>query len=138
MTETSSLTNQPGSTRKKVRGWIIKILIGLVLILGFVIYWKYYNAYSEGDRIGKDLKISTRGNLFKTCEGYLTEGCRDVVSNPVTFTFSVSDEEVEKKLLQYQLDPNSCVKLTYVEYRNTLFWRGDSKYVVVAAEELSK
>lgn len=137
MAESNVNTPQPNSSRKKIRGWIIKILVVFLLIITFVIYWKYYNAYSEGDRIGKDLKISTRGNIFKTCEGYLTEGCRDVVSNPVTFTFSVADEEVEKKLLQYQLDPNACVKLTYKEYRNTLFWRGDSKYVIVAAEELN-
>jgi hypothetical protein len=129
---------QPNTSKNKVRSWIIKILVIILLIISFLIYWKYYNAYSNGDRIGKDLKISTRGNIFKTCEGYFTEGCRDVVSNPVTFSFSVSDEEVEKKLLQYQLDPNACVKLTYVEYRNTLFWRGDSKYIIIAAEELSK
>lgn len=138
MAESNVISAQTNSSRKKIRGWVIKILLVLLLIIAFVVYWKYYNAYSNGDRIGKDLKISTRGNIFKTCEGYFTEGCRDVVSNPVTFSFSVSDEEVEKKLLQYQLDPNACVKLTYVEYRNTLFWRGDSKYIIIAAEELSK
>ncbi len=132
----SSNTTQPPATKSKLRGWIIKISIGILLVLGLIFYWNYYNPYSEGERIGKDLKISNKGNIFKTCEGYFTEGCRDVVSNPVTFTFSVADSKVEETLLQLQLDPNACIQVTYKEFRKTLFWRGDSKYIITKASKL--
>jgi hypothetical protein len=133
----STNTTQPAAAPKsKVRSLIIKIGIGILLVLGFIFYWNYYNPYSEGERIGKDLKLSNKGNIFKTCEGYFTEGCRDVVSNPVTFTFSVADSKVEEKLMQLQLDPNACIRVSYKEYRKTLFWRGDSQYIITEASKL--
>ena len=130
--------NNPSSVapKNKLRGWIIKISALLLLILTAYFYWNYFNAYSEGDRIGKDIKISSKGNIFKTCEGYITEGCRDVVSNPITFMFSVNDAVVEEKLKQFQLDPNACVRLKYKELRKTLPWRGDSHYLIIDAEKL--
>ena len=96
----------------------------------------FYNTYSEGSRIGRDLKISTKGNIFKTNEGYLTEGCRDFIGNSPVFAFSVQDDIIEQKLLELQQSPEACFELKYKEYRRTLPWRGDSKYVVVDATEL--
>ena len=133
MTETSNPNTKPKSSFRK---WGIRILLVLILLFGFNFYWMHYNAYSRGSRIGKDLKISTKGNIFKTNEGYFTEGCRDVIGNPPVFTFSFSDEVVEKMLLELQLKPKACIELEYEEYRKTLPWRGDSKYVIVGAREL--
>jgi hypothetical protein len=132
----TNTSQQPVAPKSKVRSWIIKISIGILLVLGLIFYWNYYNAYSEGERIGKDLKISNKGNIFKTCEGYFTEGCREMVSNPITFTFSVADSKVEEQLLKLQLDPNACIRMSYKEYRKTLFWRGDSKYIITQASKL--
>jgi hypothetical protein len=122
--------------KSALRKWIFRGSLIIVAFLGLYIYWMYYNAYSKGSRIGRDLKISTKGNIFKTCEGYLTEGCRDVIGNSPVFVFSVADENVEKKLLDLQLKPKACIELKYEEYRRTMPWRGDSKYVVIDAIEL--
>ncbi len=123
-------------TKNPFRKWVIRILLIFILLMFLLMYWFYYNPYSKGSRIGKDLKISTKGNIFKTNEGYFTEGCRDVIGSPPIFTFSISDENVEKTLLELQLKPKACIELQYEEYRRTLPWRGDSKYIIVGAKEL--
>jgi hypothetical protein len=132
MENVSNVPTKSNSARK----WIFRISAIIILLLTFYIYWMYYNAYSEGSRIGRDLKISTKGNIFKTCEGYLTEGCRDVIGNSPVFSFSVADASVEQKLLELQLKPKACIELKYREYRRTLPWRGDSPYVIYDAVEL--
>jgi hypothetical protein len=134
---TNSTTTPTETPAPKV--WRKRLFIAsavLVFILSIVIWWRYFKAYSEGERIGKDIKISTRGNVFKTCEGYFTEGCRDVVGNPILFTFSVADEAVEEKLKQLQLEPNACIQLTYKETNHTLSWRGESNYLITDAKRL--
>ncbi len=132
----STLNATGKAARNPIRKWFIRILIFLVFFMGLYIYWMYYNAYSRGSRIGRDLKMSTKGNIFKTNEGYLTEGCRDFIGNSPVFTFSVEDEAVEQKLEELQLQPEACFELKYIEYRKILPWRGDSKYVVIDALEL--
>lgn len=137
MESTSVNTSTTAKSHSPFRKWFIRILLLIVLFLGFYIYWMYFNVYSEGSRIGRDLKVSTKGNVFKTCEGYISEGCRDLIGNPPVFVFSVSDEAIEKKLLELQLKPKSCFELKYVEYRRSLPWRGDSHYVITDAIELA-
>jgi hypothetical protein len=132
-TDTTTTTPAPKS---KLRGWVIKFALLVVLIFSGYIYWFYFNVYSQGDRIGKDVKISNKGNVFKTTEGYLTEGCRDIISAPTSFVFSVQDKQVEEQILALQLDPNACIRLQYEEYRRTLPWRGDSKYIIISAQKL--
>lgn len=109
------------------------LLLGLLCL---IIWWRYYKAYSEGERIGKDLKISTRGDVFKTCEGYFTEGCRDVLNNTNVFAFSVIDNQVEEQLKQLQLEPNACVYVRYIQTHHTLPWRGESQYMIIEAKRL--
>lgn len=133
-TPTANITPNSASNVWRKRLWLTAVF--LVLVLGIVIWWRYYKAFSEGERIGKDLKISTRGNVFKTCEGYFTEGCRDVVGNPILFTFSVADPLVEEKLKQLQLEPNACIQVTYRETNHTLPWRGESVYLITDAKRL--
>lgn len=129
-------TNPDKTSKNPIRKWFIRVLIFIVIFLGLYTYWMFYNPYSEGSRIGRDLKISTKGNIFKTNEGYLTEGCRDFIGNSPVFAFSVADDVVKQKLNALQLKPEACFELKYVEYRKTLPWRGDSKYVVIDALEL--
>jgi hypothetical protein len=124
------------SPKKNWRKPLIIALFGIVLLLSVIIWWRYYKAYSEGERIGKDLKISTRGDVFKTCEGYFTEGCRDLVANPTQFTFSVADEVVEAQLKKLQLEPDACVLVRYRETNSTLPWRGESNYIILEAKRL--
>ena len=131
------MTTPPVAPRKSV--WKKRLLMVVLIVLGLlslIVWWRYYKPYSDGERIGKDLKISTRGDVFKTCEGYFTEGCRDVLNNTSMFTFSVIDSQVEEQLKQLQLEPNACVYVRYIQTNHTLPWRGESQYIIVEAKRL--
>jgi len=78
--------------RKKLtsfqRSWrIIRIILLLILI--FCVYWFYFNKYSDGERTGVLVKISRKGNIFKTNEGEMWLSCRQM-TNPEKFYFSIT------------------------------------------------
>jgi flagellar basal body-associated protein FliL len=106
-----------------------KIAIGVVLVtlaLTGYVYWFYFNVYSDGNREGVMVKISRKGNIFKTYEGEmvlpgLRSGAGSINSN--NFKFSVVDSAVYEKLEQAT---GNIVKVHYVQYRRSLPWRGDS------------
>ncbi|WP_306353913.1 6-phosphogluconate dehydrogenase [Flavobacterium sp. '19STA2R22 D10 B1'] len=95
----------------------------------FIIFYAivYYATYSEGIRSGELIKISTKGVLFKTWEGELSQG----ISGAQIFQFSVTDRAVIEDLQRLQGD---YVKLTYVERYMSFFWLGDSHYFVTKVE----
>ena len=100
---------------------IIAILAGALLI-----YWFYYNKYADGERKGTLIKITHRGNIFKTDEGEMWLSCRQTV-NPEKFYFSVTNDSLASVLKTLQ---DECVQVTYVQYRGAVPWRGDNKYIV--------
>ena len=101
-------------------------LVLLLLLLAFLIYWFYINPYGNGERKGRLIKITHKGNIFKTDEGELWLSCRQMV-NPEKFFFSVTSDSIANVLKNMQ---DECVQLTYIQYRARLPWRGDSKYIV--------
>ncbi len=107
-------------------------LIITVLVLGFCIYWFYFNTYSNGERRGRLIKITHKGNLFKTNEGEMWLSCRQLM-NAEKFFFSVTSDSIANILKNLQ---DECVSLTYVQYRATLPWRGDSKYIVTGVNKI--
>ena len=72
-----------------------KILFILIttIILGITGYFTflYYATYSEGVRSGELIKISSKGMIFKTYEGELSQG----ISGAKIFTFSVLDKDTK-------------------------------------------
>ena len=108
--------------------FLLKILLVIVLISGILIYWFFFNIYSEGERKGTLVKLTKKGNVFKTIEGEMWMSCRQVI-NAEKFFFSVTDETLSDSLMKMQ---DECVSVTYKQYRRNISWRGDSKYVVVA------
>lgn len=103
------------------------LLVPLVLFLGLFgyVYWFYYNVYSDGSREGVLVKISRKGNLFKTYEAEILQpgfrsGEGSVKAN--TFKFSVQDAALAQKLEDVA---GQTVKVHYVQYRRSLPWRGD-------------
>ncbi|RTL58902.1 MAG: 6-phosphogluconate dehydrogenase [Sphingobacteriales bacterium] len=114
---------------KKI-GWTIVLL--LLLVGSFLIYWFYYNPFSEGERKGSLIKISKKGNVFKTYEGEMWLSCRQTV-NAEKFLFSIADKNIADSLVQLQ---DECVQLKYKEYRRTLPWRGENKYVITGYERV--
>lgn len=104
------------------------LLLPLVLFVGLFgcVYWFYYNVYSDGSREGVLVKISRKGNLFKTYEAEILQpgfraGEGSVKAN--TFKFSVEDPAVAQRL---EDAAGQTVKVHYVQYRRTLPWRGDN------------
>jgi hypothetical protein len=117
----------------KFRRFRQTFLIVVVLVLGFCIYWFYFNVYSNGERKGRLIKITHKGNIFKTNEGEMWLSCRQII-NTEKFFFSVTNDSVATILKNLQ---DECVDLTYIQYRATLPWRGDSKYIVTGVKKIS-
>ncbi len=105
-----------------LRTFLLVILVGAA----FAIYWFYYNVYSNGERKGTLIKITHKGNVFKTDEGEMWLSCRQML-NAEKFYFSITNDSLAQVLMSMQ---DECVQLTYKQYRQTLPWRGDSKYIV--------
>ena len=113
---------------KRVFIWFTVIL---VVFLGLFIYWKYFYTYSEGYRAGLLQKFSYRGTIFKTYEGEIIlstiTSTKDVTLASEKFFFTVSDENVAKKFSELE---GRLIVVHYTEKKGTLFWRGDSPYIV--------
>ena len=127
----SQTDNKPVSKFKRfTKTLIVLLILGLI----FCIYWFFYNKYSDGERTGVLIKISRKGNIFKTNEGEMWLSCRQM-TNPEKFYFSISSDSIARVLKGQQ---DECVQVTYKQYRASLPWRGDSKYIVVAVTPIKK
>lgn len=118
---------KPSAFRRFLR-WFIFILIA---VLSLFIYWKYYFTYSDGLQGGKMQKISKKGNIFKTWEGYLLISAA-VDNNSISLTtdkwyFSVSNDSLAHLLETYS---EKRVKLRYYQKNGALPWRGETPYLI--------
>ena len=115
-------------TMKKVMRWILVLIVGSCVIF---IYWKYYYTYSEGYRAGLLQKFSSRGAMFKTYEGEMilssVSSTRDVALASEKFLFSMTNKALVRQFDTLQGD---MVIVHYRQKNGTLFWRGDSEYLV--------
>lgn len=106
-------------------------LLIIILLLGALVYWKYFFTYSEGNRTGLLQKFSYKGTIFKTYEGELILSSIRSQSNVALasekFFFSVKDKETAKQLDNLQ---GHIITVHYKMKNGTLPWRGDSKYLV--------
>ncbi len=133
----SKPASQHQPARKKVSGFkrFTRTLLLLVLIGSvFIIYWFFFNSYSKGERTGVLIKITHKGNVFKTDEGEMWLSCRQM-TNPEKFYFSVTNDSITAILKNMQ---DECVQLSYTQYRAVLAWRGDTKYVVTGVTPIKK
>lgn len=107
--------------------WFIFISI---VVISFLIYWFYYNVMSDGSRTVYLVKVSHKGNIFKTYEG---EALVSIGVSPQTsitadkFIYSVTSKALYDSLTKYE---GQKMMLKYHQYRKTLPWRGESDYVV--------
>ena len=112
--------------------FLFKVILFIVLIGGILVYWFYFNVFSDGERNGILVKLTKKGNVFKTYEGEMWLSCRQVINAEKLF-FSVDNEALSDSLADLQ---DECIKVYYKEYRRTLPWRGESKYVVFNFQKL--
>lgn len=116
----------------KIRKWGTIAIGFIVLVLVMFVYVRFYFVWGEGVKAGQLNYVVYKGYIFKTYEGKLIQtGLRSgningsIQSNE--FIFSVSNEEVAKKLM---LAGGQELDLHYKEYLASVPWRGHSKFVV--------
>lgn len=124
-------TTPPVKKKNGVKRFFMKFSIFIILLLGVYIWWKYSYTYSDGYRTGLLQKLSHKGNLAKTYEGELvlssiTSGANVALASE-KFYFSVANDSVAKQMMNYE---GKRVRLHYVQKNGTLFWRGESEYIV--------
>jgi hypothetical protein len=117
--------------KKKMKKIFYLFAIFLFIILGGLVYWKYFFTYSEGSRVGLLQKFSRKGTIFKTYEGEMilssVTGGNNVVIASEKFLFSVSDKDLAVCLDSLQ---GRDVVVYYKQKKNALIWKGDTPYYV--------
>lgn len=113
---------------RKVFKWLITLII--IFLAGFI-YWKYFYTYSEGYRAGLLQKFSHKGTFIKTYEGEMilssVASTRDIAIASEKFQFTVINDDL---IRQFDTLQGSNVIVHYIQKNGTVFWRGDSKYLV--------
>jgi hypothetical protein len=113
---------------KKILKWVLFLV---VIICCSFIYWKYFYTYSEGYRAGLLQKFSSKGTLFKTYEGEMILSSvysnQDVALASEKFLFTLSNKAL---IRQFDTLQGEKVIVHYRQKNGTIFWRGDSQYLV--------
>lgn len=111
---------------------IIRWSLFLIIVIGFCFgYWKYFYTYSEGYRAGLLQKFSHKGTIVKTYEGEMilssVATTRDVAIASEKFFFTVTNKGL---IRQFDTLQGENVIVRYLQKNGSLFWRGDSPYLV--------
>ena len=116
---------------KKTRVFLRWVLILIIIFGATFVYWKYFYTYSEGYRAGLLQKFSSKGALFKTYEGEMilssVSSNREVALASEKFLFSMINKSLVRQFDTLQGD---MVIVHYRQKNGTVFWRGDSPYLV--------
>jgi len=114
-----------------MKKFALYFLLIVMLVLGSLIYWKYYFDYSDGYRAGLLQKFSRKGNIFKTYEGEMilssVQSNANVAIASEKFFFSVTDKTVALQLEKVQ---GESIVVHYREKNGTFPWNGESTYFV--------
>jgi hypothetical protein len=117
--------------RKSFKGIFYMILFGIILIISVIVWWNYFYVYGEGVKSGELNYLVKKGNIFKTYEGKLIQsGLRSRTPGSVQsyeFEFSVADRNIAEQLMN---NSGQYFDLHYKEYKNTIPWRGYTRYIV--------
>lgn len=124
---------------KKLRNFLV-IVFGLTficLILGWLAGLSPGIVYSDGHRSGVVYKFSKKGIMYKTWEGELSLGLNETDSDgsliPRVFTFSVSSDEIAKKIDEAERS-GKRVSLHYREYIGRGSYYGATEYDILDVE----
>lgn len=117
--------------KKRMSRFLYVFFFLLVLIMGALIYWKYFFTYSDGYRAGLLQKFSRKGNIFKTYEGEMIlssiQSNKNVPLASEKFIFSVADQQIAQRLDSLQ---GKLVVVHYLQKNGKLPWRGDTEFLV--------
>jgi hypothetical protein len=121
---------------------LLSVLLVLALLAAGVVWFATAADYSDGYRVGKVIKLSNKGYLFKTWEGTLDFGYLQtdpeggVATRIWDFSVAGNDEAVRKDI-DAAIAGDYKVKLFYREKYVLLFWRGDTRHFVYKVERAS-
>ena len=123
------------------RGSSVKITLALIIaamaiFLGWWVWQYYFHPYRVSQEKGWIMKVSDEGTLFTTYEGeMISESYVEdtIVAMHSDFHFSITNDSLVRKAIYYSQDGKRVI-LTYNEYKGTVLWRGNSKYVATAIE----
>lgn len=113
--------------------WILISLAAVIVIA--IIFWawtRYFHPYSESQECGYIEKVTNEGLLFKTYEGkmmsekILPDTTRRYYCD---FFFTIKDDSVAKNVMR-SAGTGQRVRLSYIEYKGRLPWRGQTKIIV--------
>jgi len=109
--------------------------LAIILLIGAgILYFHFYFVFGEGVKAGDLNRLVNKGVIFKTYEGrviqtgFSAEGKNTNGIQSNEFKFSVVDKKIADSLMYHC--GGKTVELHYKEYRGTLPWRGQEKFVV--------
>lgn len=117
--------------------WGALIAVGLIVGLCYALWLRYFSPYEEEIvQYGYIEKTSKRGHLFKTIEGVFIpyKAINDTVEPyPGDILISAKNDHVAAELKKLEL-ANLPARITLEHYSATVPWRGESLWVVTAAD----
>ena len=123
--------------KKKLKRVLYYSLAVVGIIMCIFIYWKYFYTYSTGYRAGLLQKFSHKGNIVKTYEGEMVLSSitsnANVVLASEKFYFSVINKQLARQLDTIQ---GQMVIVHYKQKNATVFWHGDSQYLVDSVKRI--
>jgi len=129
--QTTSGTSFRSRLVRKTRKFLRWTLTIIVILCSIFIYWKYFYTYSEGYRAGLLQKFSSKGTFVKTYEGEMilssVSSNRDVALASEKFLFTLANKNLVR---QFDTLQGEMVIVHYKQKNGTVFWRGDSPYLV--------
>ena len=126
--ELNETTIERRSNRKRIT--LIVVMLALLFLLFFCVRCQYYNPARTSTK-GVVVDVVLRGTVFKTYECTFNEIDTQSPSGIVKkeFKFSVTNDSIAKMLSTLK-QTNIPVQLHYKEYRSSLPWRGETRFVI--------
>ena len=123
------------------RGSSLKILLALIAVamavfLAWWVWQYYFHPYRVSQEKGWIMKVSNEGSIFKTVEGeMISEGYvqDNLLAMKSDFLFSITNDSLVRDAMSFAADGQRVV-LTYNEYKGSVLWRGNSRFVVTKIE----
>ena len=109
---------------RKIIWTIVSILI---VLLGILIYFKYFYVFGEGVKSGHLNYAVKKGNIFKTYEGKLIQPGFKGSFQSYEFEFSIKTKAIFDVL---EKNSGKVFDLHYKEFHGVVAWRGNTVYLV--------
>jgi hypothetical protein len=123
-----------------MKKFLAVFLVILTVALAVSVWFVFFATYSSGYRVGRVIKMTKRGVIFKTYEGQLhTGGISADVSGEATsmWEFSVrKDDNHIREQIEDAVDSGKRVKLYYDEKFYQWAFFGETKYFITQVEAL--